>query len=149
MSGYDSFYKRFLTFFGFIACLLLPACSVEANSLKMQILNAVPKNSGEVIPFDMQKLNKRKILRMCVQNNPYLTKEALEKILSIEINNFSEIDDLHFVLWLVHDEGQPTKIEFKKAREISYSSGAPEISVCTSSANIWLSNSELRLNKFN
>lgn len=135
--------KVLLSIFGALFYFLLSACSAESDSIKNEILGALPNAKNKTVAVDLKKFSKQKITNICIQT-PYLSRKIFENRLGKKIENFSEVGDEFFILWIFYDEVSPVQVKFNRWSEINFTE--PIVLPCVSSSGIYLSNSHLSLN---
>ena len=115
----DSLGRRFFygVFFLGTICSVL-SCSSE-KVVKDRIINEMHHKKGGEISIDLNKFTKEKFLRVCIQS-PYLTKRAMEERVGAEIDDFHEVDDKFFILWVFRDQKMPMRLKFDRWNELNF-----------------------------
>jgi hypothetical protein len=120
----------------------LSACSADSSLIKGEILRALPDAKNGSIAIDLSKLSKLKVSKLCLQY-PYTPQKSFQERVKLQIEDYSEIGDEYFVLWMFHDYAVPTQIKFHRWNEINFSERLT--SGCVESQFVYLIDSQLSL----
>lgn len=121
---------------------LLPACSGDARSMKNALLDAAAASKQQLIEVDLAKFSSKPIRKICVQT-PYMPKELFEKESGEVPAGFDFTDDGEIVLWVFHDQGDPTQLTFHRFKEIGLHPDGPR-GMCRPSSRVQIDKSMLR-----
>lgn len=137
------FCKRLFTgiFFG-VSIFLIVSCSSK-KEVKGRIIYEMRNAGDKEISIDLNRYSGGRIRKICIQP-PYLTKNLMEKMVGEKVDDFSEVDDKFFVLWIFRDAKIPMKIKFHRWEEINF--GEPPAG-CASTSWVKIVNSQLYLSE--
>lgn len=135
--------KKLLTGFAtLVTCFYISACADDSAAMKNGILEAQSNSKNKTISLDINKFSKNKITKICIQN-PYTPHKFFEERIGKSVQNFSEVDDHYFVLWVFYENLAPKQIKFHRWREISFKES--ESPGCVTASTVYLINLQLSL----
>ncbi len=114
-------HRRYMALlFMLLLSVILSGCSDDSRLVKSSLLNAMNSSEGGSITLDLSTVLGTKIHRICLQT-PYLTKKYFEQEMNATSQDFYEVSDESFVLWLFIDSKDPLKVQFNRWMELNYS----------------------------
>lgn len=143
LAGKPSTLSYLLTgFFSLAATLSIISCSAE-EEIKNQIIDEMRGANGKDTSVDLNTFSEKKIFRLCIQT-PYLTRQKMEERIGVKIDDFYEVDDKFFVLWMLKDRQPPTRIKFHRGRELNF---GEQSKACVFTSRVKIINSQLHLSE--